>query len=138
MPRGDRTGPAGFGPMTGRGLGYCAGYDTPGYTKGPGMGLGRGWGRGGGYGRGLAWRRGGGRGFGGSWGYGTPMYGPPVVPPTAYMPPPTYMPPTTPETQVAMLKQEKDYLESEMENIKNVLNDISKRIGELEKTEKFI
>ncbi|MBA7691919.1 hypothetical protein ES703_100475 [subsurface metagenome] len=135
MPRGDRTGPAGFGPMTGRGLGYCAGYDTPGYTRGPGMGLGRGWGRGGGYGRGLAWRRGGGRGFGGSWGYGAPMYGPPVVPAPAYGPLPAYGPPTTPEAQVSMLKQEKDYLESEMENIKNVLNDISKRIGELEKTE---
>ena len=23
MPRGDRTGPTGFGPMTGRGAGYC-------------------------------------------------------------------------------------------------------------------
>lgn len=25
MPRGDGTGPRGFGPMTGRGLGYCQG-----------------------------------------------------------------------------------------------------------------
>ena len=33
MPMGDRTGPAGRGPMTGRGLGYCSGSDTPGYTK---------------------------------------------------------------------------------------------------------
>ena len=33
MPRGDGTGPAGRGPKTGRGLGYCAGYDSPGYTK---------------------------------------------------------------------------------------------------------
>jgi len=49
MPRGDGTGPAGYGPMTGRGLGYCAGYDTPGYTKGVprgGGGFGRGFGRG--------------------------------------------------------------------------------------------
>ena len=37
MPRGDGTGPAGMGPMTGRGLGPCAGYPTPGYTN-PGGG----------------------------------------------------------------------------------------------------
>jgi uncharacterized protein DUF5320 len=29
MPRGDRTGPAGFGPMTGRGAGYCNGINQP-------------------------------------------------------------------------------------------------------------
>ncbi len=33
MPRGDGTGPAGMGPGTGRGLGPCAGYPTPGYTN---------------------------------------------------------------------------------------------------------
>lgn len=32
MPRGDRTGPWRAGPMTGRGAGYCAGYDTPGFA----------------------------------------------------------------------------------------------------------
>jgi len=26
MPRGNRTGPAGMGPMTGRAAGYCVGY----------------------------------------------------------------------------------------------------------------
>ncbi|MGI6097596.1 MAG: DUF5320 domain-containing protein, partial [Dethiobacteria bacterium] len=26
MPRGDGSGPAGMGPMTGRAAGYCAGY----------------------------------------------------------------------------------------------------------------
>ncbi len=41
MPRGDGRGPAGCGPRTGRGLGYCAGYDSPGFTK-PGPGNGRG------------------------------------------------------------------------------------------------
>lgn len=47
MPRGDRTGPRGAGPMTGRGAGYCAGYDVPGYAN-PfgGRFLGRGGGRG--------------------------------------------------------------------------------------------
>jgi len=33
MPRGDGTGPAGVGPMTGRASGYCAGYNTPGYMN---------------------------------------------------------------------------------------------------------
>ena len=49
MPRGDRTGPDGMGPMTGRGLGYCAGYNSPGYTRGYGQGFGRGRGFGRGY-----------------------------------------------------------------------------------------
>lgn len=40
MPRLDKTGPRGAGPMTGRGLGPC----------GRGMGYGRGYGRGMGYG----------------------------------------------------------------------------------------
>ena len=30
MPLGDKTGPRGKGPKTGRGLGYCAGNDRPG------------------------------------------------------------------------------------------------------------
>jgi len=33
MPRGDGTGPAGFGPMTGRAAGFCAGYPVPGYMN---------------------------------------------------------------------------------------------------------
>jgi hypothetical protein len=33
MPRGDRTGPAGMGPMTGRAAGYCAGYPAPGFMN---------------------------------------------------------------------------------------------------------
>jgi len=57
MPRGDRTGPTGAGPMTGRGAGYCAGINAPGYMSGGG-GFGRGMGRGMGMGRGF------GRGFG--------------------------------------------------------------------------
>ncbi len=54
MPRGHGTGPMGFGPMTGRGAGYCAGFGVPGYMN-PGWGWFR-WGRG--LGRGLrrGWR----------------------------------------------------------------------------------
>jgi hypothetical protein len=52
MPRGDRTGPMGQGMMTGRGMGFCNGYDIPGYVNcGFGFGLGRGFR--GGFGRGT-------------------------------------------------------------------------------------
>ncbi|HNX52620.1 MAG TPA: DUF5320 domain-containing protein [Pontiellaceae bacterium] len=45
MPRGDRTGPAGAGPMSGRGAGFCAGTNTAGFQT-AGGGFGRGCGRG--------------------------------------------------------------------------------------------
>ncbi|MDN5348292.1 MAG: hypothetical protein PWP65_1856 [Clostridia bacterium] len=38
MPRGDRTGPWGLGPMTGRGAGFCAGFPVPGFMN-PGWGF---------------------------------------------------------------------------------------------------
>lgn len=54
MPRGDSTGPAGLGPMTGRGLGFCGGSEPAGFRRGafhgrgfrPGRNswAGRGWG----------------------------------------------------------------------------------------------
>jgi hypothetical protein len=119
MPGGDRTGPAGRGPMTGRGLGYCAGYPTPGYTRGYGMGLGRGWGRGRG------------RGYGRWGGYRDLYYEPYALNPPRYVP----VSPIGKTDQITMLKQEKDYLESEMEGIKNALSDISKRIEDMEKEE---
>ena len=31
MPGGDRTGPRGEGPQTGRSMGYCSGQNAPGY-----------------------------------------------------------------------------------------------------------
>ncbi|WP_035589017.1 DUF5320 domain-containing protein [Hippea jasoniae] len=66
MPWGDRTGPFGYGPRTGRGLGYCAGNNVPGYMVGGfgfrggfrggfGRGWGRGFGRGFGFGRAAFW-----------------------------------------------------------------------------------
>lgn len=33
MPRGDKNGPMGMGPMTGRGMGLCSGNDRPGYMN---------------------------------------------------------------------------------------------------------
>lgn len=41
MPGGDRTGPMGQGPVTGRGSGYCRGFNSPGVTRGFGWGIGR-------------------------------------------------------------------------------------------------
>ncbi len=65
MPRGDGTGPAVMGPMTGRAAGYCAGYNQPGSMnpaiprprnlRVAGRGIGRGRGRG--FGRGAGRRR---------------------------------------------------------------------------------
>ncbi len=52
MPGGDRRGPMGRGPGTGRGLGRCAGADQPGAAV-----------REGGFGMGRGWRGGGRRGF---------------------------------------------------------------------------
>ncbi len=57
MPGGDRTGPLGRGPRTGRGAGHCVGMSQPGFmNRTPG--------------RGLGIRCGGGRGFGGARGFG--------------------------------------------------------------------
>ena len=49
MPRGDGTGPAGQGSMTGRGMGFCTGFNAPGFMN---PGFGGGFGRG----RGFGWR----------------------------------------------------------------------------------
>lgn len=72
MPAGDRTGPNGSGPMTGRGAGYCNGYDVPGFQNNAGGRRGRSSGRG--FGAGARRRRGGGgmndRGFGRGFGRG--------------------------------------------------------------------
>jgi len=55
MPGGDRTGPTGAGPITGRGWGYCRGNDSQGYggyQGKAGRGFGRRFQRGPGFGRG--------------------------------------------------------------------------------------
>ena len=62
MPRGDGTGPWGQGSMTGRGAGFCGGFQMAGYANPvPGRGFGGG-GRGGGGGRARGFGGGGGRG----------------------------------------------------------------------------
>ena len=43
MPFGNGTGPTGNGPMTGRKMGYCAGFNAPGsWNSGQNSGIGRG------------------------------------------------------------------------------------------------
>ena len=118
MPAGDGTGPMGSGPMTGRSAGYCAGFTTPGYVNpmpGRGLGLGRGWGRGRGGGRGRGWR------------YGYYPMGIPGGPPS-YGVAPSYAPPSG-EHEAQALRTQAEYLES-------TLDEIKKRIAELEATQK--
>mgnify|MGYP001242942398 CR=1 FL=1 len=64
MPGGDRTGPLGEGPMTGRAAGFCTGGPVAGFAARGGWGHGAGFGpgRGGGWGRGRGGR-------GGGWGF---------------------------------------------------------------------
>ena len=115
MPRGDRTGPGGMGPMTGRGAGYCAGYGVPGFAnpafgRGFGMGFGRGRGRGFG-GGGSGWRNGfygtGAPGWTGFGGYAVPYQAPDA-------------------------ETEKQALKSEAKAVRAGLEAIDKRLAELE------
>jgi hypothetical protein len=119
MPRGDRTGPMGYGPLTGRGMGYCAGsagpgfmYPGPGYGYGRGGGFGRGFGRGFGLGRGRGWGH---PGFGRFWGYPYPQ--------------------TTPYStfQPLSAKQEKEVIEEQARILEDELNQIKKRQTELKR-----
>lgn len=118
MPGRDRTGPMGMGPMTGRGMGYCAGVGAPGYAN-PAPGFGRGFGRGrGGWGSGRGWRNQyyatgqpgwarAGYGYAPAWDYG----------------------PYGPMTQ----EQETELLKSQAQALKRELDAITQRLEELEK-----
>lgn len=50
MPKGNKTGPMGIGPMTGRGAGLCRGNDSPGYLSAGGGRFGGSGSMGGGFG----------------------------------------------------------------------------------------
>lgn len=117
MPGGDRTGPGGMGPVTGRAAGYCAGYGMPGYMNPV---PGRGW-----YGGGRGWRH---------WyratglpgwqraSLGYPTSGGWEDPYLAQ----TLGPAPTSEKEVEILKQEADFLKTQ-------LKDVQSRIDTLEK-----
>ena len=117
MPWGDRTGPSGAGPMTGRGFGYCAGYPHPGNAV-PGGG-GRWLGRGAGWGG-----RSGGRGWRNMY-YATGIPGWARAGNIPY-PPRGYYEPPTPE-------QEREVLSNAAEELKAELAEIEKRLKDLEK-----
>jgi hypothetical protein len=70
MPRGDRTGPIGEGPKTGRQMGYCVGNDQPGFMYQNSSGRSR---LGKGFRGGFSYGRGSGLGF--RHGYGNYNYG---------------------------------------------------------------
>lgn len=116
MPRGDRTGPRGMGPMTGRGAGYCAGYAMPGnenFAAGRGMGFGRGRG---------AW----GRGFGGGGrGWRNMFYagGQP-----GWMRFGAMAAEADPETEKQALRNQADYLQGELDAIRKRLEETEKEI----------
>ena len=119
MPAGDRTGPAGMGPRTGRAFGYCSGYDTPGYQKGAdgfgrGMSAGRVMGRGMNGGRGM--RRG--RGMKAGWEFGYP--GPQ---PGSQWPNPPEM---NREDEIRMLKSQMDSLERFRKAMEKRLDELGK------------
>jgi len=105
MPGGDRTGPMGAGPRTGRAAGYCSGADVPGYANPVGgLGLGRGF-RGGGrgwrhmyYATGISGRA---RGWRGSQALGT-------------------------EDEATALKSQADWLKSQLEAIQARIEQIKK------------
>ncbi len=122
MPYGDRTGPWGQGPMTGRRAGYCAGNDRPGYAspivgRGFGMGYGRGMGRGRGFGRGF------GRGYGRGFGYG-PASEPPDYYPARTIP--VHREPSPEEEKIFLENLVKD-LEAELEDVKARMNELAKK-----------
>jgi len=109
MPGGDRTGPMGMGPMTGRGAGFCGGAGAPGFVGHVcGAFLGQGRGRGGRGRRNMfratglpGWMRAGGSG---------------VAPPA----------------QVSPLAVEKQYLQDQVETLQSQLDAVKKRLDEFQ------
>ena len=119
MPGGDRTGPAGHGPMTGRGAGTCAGYPAPGFVNLGGRAGARGFGRGGG---------------GGGWRH-RHRYHAAGVPGWrhAWTTPPPYTAPNVPPFAPMMAKeQELEALRNQAKYFEQMLEDLRGRIGELD------
>lgn len=128
MPGGDRTGPMGLGPMTGRGAGYCAGFGVPGYMNpyyGRGFG---GWGRG----------RGGGRGWG-CWSYAPGFIGGPMMAwgqPAAASPWPAapygspFIPTMTAQQEIDALKGQVEYFEDVLDGLRRRMEELASKSGE--------
>ncbi len=134
MPWGNRTGPWGRGPRTGRGAGYCAGYPIPGHMNPdvPGYGRGRGFDRG--YGRGMGVGRG--RGFGRGFGRGWQRFEREPYPDPYYPPESVHYPYYGPEFNKPDPEEEKTYLENIIESLEKEMKAIKDRLKELTTTEK--
>ncbi|SMB99719.1 hypothetical protein SAMN00808754_3049 [Thermanaeromonas toyohensis ToBE] len=115
MPRGDRTGPWGLGPLTGRRAGFCAGFPVPGFLNRAFWGFPRFWG---GFGRGWrhmywatglpGWLRG--------WGWFPPFF-PGALPLGA--------PASSQELEI--LKQQANFLEKELEEIRAQIKELEEK-----------
>jgi hypothetical protein len=133
MPGGDRTGPAGFGPMTGRAAGYCAGYSIPGYANPIG---GRGF-----FGRGRGGFGGRGRGYR-NWYYATgvpgwarynrgyPAWG--QVPDNYYQDP-DFQSQITPEQEIEILKNQAKYMQEDIDNVNARIKELESKSAEKKK-----
>ncbi len=118
MPRGDKTGPRNAGAMAGRGAGYCAGFGTPGFANPRVRG-----------GRAQGWKRGYRNMYHATgvpgwvrFGYGPASYSQEQVQKTqGYDPEKGYDP-----------EQEREILKNQAEYLKQHLEEVNKRIQELE------
>ena len=117
MPRGDRSGPNGMGPMTGRGAGFCNGYNAPGFMNNGVAGSGYGRGAGMGAGRGFGGRHMGG-GYGRGYGYGQPYGSYNAAVPIGYS-----------------KEAETGAIENEIAFLKDQLKAMESRLGEMKKVE---
>ena len=113
MPGGDKTGPLGYGPRTGRGMGPCSAFVVPGYMNPGGY-----WGRG--YAR-RGWGGRGGRGF--RWSLALPEVYP--VYPTYYQP-------------NISAESEKEYLNRQIELLEDRLQWLKKRVDDVEEQSKAV
>jgi len=111
MPWGDRTGPMGYGPRSGRAAGYCAGYQVPGHANpAPGRGFGMGFGGGRGLGRGWGrWAR---------WGGYPPYLDQPYDPVERFTSP-------NPKIERAVLEEELELLQDRVARLKQRLEQMS-------------
>lgn len=127
MPFGDGTGPWGYGPMSGRAAGYCAGYPLPG-SMNPWGGRGFGW-----RGRGRGWRH-------CSYATGVPGwarfgYGPwpgAAIPPAWAAANHSFIKPD-PSQEAEYLKQRASFLKKEMAEIQKRLDQLEAESKEEEK-----
>lgn len=103
MPGSDRTGPLGYGPQTGRGMGICAGYASAGrFVRGCGMGFG-------------------GRGYRNRFWTFSPRYLGGVPQPEADV---------SAQQKLSSLKQQAEFLHNELDEINQRIEQLEKTIAE--------